>query len=148
MSLLARALLISVTVAACKNERKLEPSPATTIWIPDHARGALAGSFLGGNRSALKLWLHDSIIVQPPPPDSARQGPDAISYLQGLADSTTLRDSWLVPTAVVPEGPFLFEQGIWYVRARDRGLRGNYTIRWLDDPEGLKVVLWRWSRFR
>lgn len=135
-------------MGACKNEKELEPGPPITIWVPEHARAALAGSFLGGNRSALKQLLHDNIIVQPPPPDSARQGPEAISYLLGLADSTTLRDSWLVPTAVVPEGPFLFEQGIWYIRAGDRGLRGNYTIRWRDAPGGVKVVLWRWSRFR
>jgi hypothetical protein len=88
------------------------------------------------------------VIVQPPPPDNARQGPDAISYLVALAENTSVRESWLNPTATVPEGPFLFEQGVWIMRIGDRRLRGSYVLRWRRTPERWTVVLWRWSLFR
>lgn len=148
MSTLVRALLISLAVTVCKSERRPEPGPPTTVWVPDRERDALAASFLGRNRGDLKRLLHDSVIVQPPPPDSAHQGAAAVSYLLELANNSSLAESWLTPTAVAPEGTFLLERGVWYLTAGDRRLRGSYVLRWRNTPEGLKVVLWRWSRFR
>jgi hypothetical protein len=142
-------LLVFTALTACA-DRKLKPlrSPPSTTDSPESERTALAASFVGRNLGALERLLHDSVIVQPPPPDTARQGADAISYLMGLAENTLVKESWLNPTAIVPEGPFLFEQGVWTMRAGDRRLRGSYILRWRRTPERWKVVLWRWSLFR
>jgi hypothetical protein len=115
--------------------------------VPDEERTALAASFVGQHLGALDRLLHDSVLIQPPPPDSAVQGPGAISYLKELADNTLARESWLSPMSIVPEGPFLLEQGQWLLRIGDRHLRGSYTLRWRRGALGWQVVLWRWSRF-
>lgn len=111
-------------------------------------RTALAASFVGRSSANLKQLLHDSVIVQPPPPDSARQGGDAIRYMLGLAENTAVKESTLEPIAIVQEGPFVFEQGIWAIRTGDRRLRAGYTLRWRRAPEQWKVVLWRWTLFK
>jgi hypothetical protein len=108
----------------------------------------LGASFVSGDSAALRRLLHADLIVQPPAPDSARQGPPAIQYLLNLAAQTAVSESRLVPHGVVPEGPFAFEQGTWLLRSGDRRLRGPYTLRWRATPEGWRVVLWRWGRFQ
>lgn len=134
--------------AGCRSETEVRPGSSQELsHLPDD-RVALAASFLGGDRTALERLLHESVIVQPPLPDSAAQGPAAIAYVLRLAEHTALQESTLEPSMVVPEGPFLFEQGTWYIRAGERNLRGHYSIRWRESPNGLRVVLWRWSRFR
>jgi hypothetical protein len=112
----------------------------------DHT--ALGASFVSGDSAGLRRLLHADLIVQPPEPDSARQGEDAIAYLLALATQTTVLESRLEPRAVAPEGPFAFEQGTWLLRSGDRVLRSQYTLRWRATPEGWRVVLWRWGRFQ
>ncbi len=114
--------------------------------MEEHA--ALGGSFVSGDSAVLRRLLHPDIIVQPPPPDSARGGNAAIAYLLELAAQTRVVESRLEPRAITPEGPFTFEQGTWLLRIGERGLRSPYTLRWRDTPEGWRVVLWRWGRFR
>lgn len=57
-------------------------------------------------------------------------------------------DARFWPHAATSEGPFVFEQGIWLLRSGNEQLQGPYTLRWRRTPEGWKVTLWRWSRFR
>ena len=135
-------------VIGCSNETEVRPRSSQELSIFHHDRAALAASFLGGDSTALQRLLHESVIVQPPAPDSARQGQPAIAYLLELAENTAVQESSLEPSIVVPEGPFLFEQGTWFIRAGHRLLRSNYSLRWRDTPHGLRVVLWSWSRFR
>jgi Domain of unknown function (DUF4440) len=114
--------------------------------MEEHA--ALAGSFVSGDSVALSALLHADMLVQPPSPDSARQGAAARAYLLDLAANTKAVESRLHPQMVVPEGPFAFEQGIWVLRLRDRQYRSSYVLRWRATPAGWRVVLWRWGRFR
>ena len=86
--------------------------------------------------------------MQPPKPDSARQGAAAIAYLLGLAAHTSVAESRLEPQTVTPEGTFVFEQGYWRLRTGDRTLRAPYTLRWRRSATGWQVVLWRWGAFR
>ena len=115
---------------------------------PHGERVALAASFVGRRSDVLGRLLHDSVIVQPPLPDSARQGTAAIRYVRDLAVNTQVAESRLTPSAITAEGPFVLEQGIWMLRVGDRPLTGHYTLRWRQTPAGWKVVLWRWSTFR
>jgi hypothetical protein len=140
-------LLVTITIAGCGEKTRLESRPPTTTDFPDE-RIALAASFAGRTAITLKQLLHDSVIIQPPAPDTARQGAPAISYMVSLARNTVVRESSLEPRIMVPEGPFVFEQGIWIMRTGDRHLRSSYTLRWRRTPERWKVVLWRWSLFR
>jgi hypothetical protein len=112
----------------------------------EHA--VLAGSFVTGDSAALRALLHADFIVQPPAPDTARQGAAARSYLLQLAGNTKVTESRLHPRMVVPEGPFAFEEGTWELRVGDRRLRSPYMIRWRNTPSGWRVVLWRWGRFQ
>jgi hypothetical protein len=112
----------------------------------EHA--VLAGSFVTGDSAALRTLLHADFIVQPPAPDSARQGAAARSYLLQLAANTKVTESQLHPQMVVPEGPFAFEEGTWELRVGDRRYRSPYMLRWRTTPSGWRVVLWRWGRFQ
>lgn len=123
-------------------------SPAGRPLSPHHERTALAASFVSHRSEALGRLLHDSVIVQPPSPDSARQGAAAIRYVTDLATHTQVTESRLTPSAMTAEGPFVFEQGTWVLRVGDRPLTGHYTLRWRQTPAGWKVVLWRWSAFK
>lgn len=116
--------------------------------FPQGERTALAAGFAGHGSRALAGLLHDSIIVQPPSPESGMQGAVAIRYVSDLATHTQVTESRLTPNAVTAEGPFVFEQGTWVLRVGDRPLTGQYTLRWRQTPAGWKVVLWRWSSFR
>jgi hypothetical protein len=49
---------------------------------------------------------------------------------------------------VTPEGPFVFERGVWRMRAGDRVVHSPYVLRWRATPAGLQIVLWRWGSFR
>jgi hypothetical protein len=109
---------------------------------------ALAGIFVSGDSAALRALLHPDFVVQPPEPDSALQGAAAVDYLVRLAALTSVEDSRFAPMATVSEGPFEFEQGVWYLRTGPRTFRSPYSLRWRNTPEGVKVVLWRWGRFR
>ncbi len=112
----------------------------------EHA--VLAGSFVTGDSVALATLLHADFVVQPPTPDSARQGAAARSYLLQLAANTKVTESRLHPQIVVPEGPFALEEGTWELRVGDRQYRSPYMLRWRTTPSGWRVVLWRWGRFR
>jgi hypothetical protein len=81
-------------------------------------------------------------------PDSAQQGAAAIEYLLGLAAGTSVSESRLEPQLAVPEGPFVFEQGVWVLRNGNRVLHAPYALRWRATAEGWRVVLWRWGAFR
>jgi hypothetical protein len=141
---------MALVLAACVDagESGLRPlPPAASQANPDWERATLAASFTGQGSDALTRLLHDSIIVQPPSPDSALQGADAIHYITQLAAHTRASQSMLTPNAASPEGPFLFEQGRWDLRLATRAVRARYSLRWRITPTGWKVVLWRWSRF-
>jgi hypothetical protein len=109
---------------------------------------ALGASFASKDSATLRRLLHPDLIVQPPEPDSARQGAAAIEYLLRLAVHTSVAESRLEPRRVVPEGPFVFEQGFWRLRSGDRTLRAPYSLRWRGSAAGWQVVLWRWGAFR
>ncbi len=115
--------------------------------FPVAERAALATSFAEKGYQGIGRLLHDSIIVQPPSPDSALRGAAAIRYVTELAAQTRASESRLTPSAATPEGPFLFEQGTWELSFGGRSLSGHYSLRWRQTPAGWKVVLWRWSRF-
>jgi hypothetical protein len=140
------ALLVGLLLPACR-EQAPDSAPAAG-WISPAEHETLAGSFVSGDSAALRSLLHPDFIVQPPQPDSAAQGESAITYLLGLAAATTVDDSRLEPRALVPEGPFAFEQGVWHLRMGDRRLRSPYALRWRNTADGWKVVLWRWGPFR
>ena len=112
----------------------------------EHSR--LGAAFVGGDSAGLRQLLHPEVIVQPPAPDSARRGADAIEYLVGLAMGSNVSVSRLRPTGVTREGPFLLEEGTWYMASGDRMLRSRYLVRWRPADYGWRVVLLRWSRFR
>lgn len=115
--------------------------------VPDeHAR--LGAAFVGGDSAAIRHLLHPDVIVQPPSPDTARRGRAAIDYLVGLAMGSQVSVSRLRPTGVTREGPFLLEEGTWYMASGDRMLRSRYIVRWRPEDNGWRVVLLRWSRFR
>ncbi|MDQ3136395.1 MAG: hypothetical protein M3Q93_02280 [Gemmatimonadota bacterium] len=142
-------MLLTLTACSGSGDDGLRASPAASAPdLPGEERIALAASFVGDDLGALERLLHDSVIVQPPSPDSALQGVRAIRYITDLAEHTEVTESRMGPSALSPEGPFLFEQGTWLLQAGDRPLAGSYTLRWRRTPSGWKVVLWRWSRFR
>lgn len=137
---------IGLTVLGCAERSRPRPQGFADVPVEEHA--ALGASFVSGDSAALRRLLHSDLIVQPPAPDSAQQGDAAIEYLLQLASQTAVSESRLEPHALVPEGPFAFEQGIWLLRSGDRMLRGPYTLRWRATPQGWQVVLWRWGAFR
>ncbi|HEU4682559.1 MAG TPA: DUF4440 domain-containing protein [Gemmatimonadales bacterium] len=140
------ALLLAGSVLACRDQAR--DSAGATGWTRPGEHETLAGSFVGGDSAALRRILHPDFIVQPPEPDSAKQGEHAIAYLIGLASATLVDDSRLEPRALVPEGPFAFEQGVWHLQKGDQELRSSYVLRWRNTADGWKVVLWRWGPFR
>ena len=115
---------------------------------PHEEHAVLARSFATGDSAALGTLLHANLVVQPPDPDSARQGEAARAYVLQLAANTKVTDSRLHPRMVVPEGPFALEQGTWEFRVGDQRYHGPYMLRWRTTPSGWRVVLWRWGRFR
>jgi hypothetical protein len=134
-----QALMAAVVfVSACDRSRARAPD--------EHAR--LGGAFVGGDSASLRQLLHPDVIVQPPPPDSASQGAVAIEYLLALAMGSEVSASRLRPTAVTREGPFLLEEGTWFMTTGDRMLRSRYLVRWRPSDGGWRIVLLRWSRFR
>lgn len=137
-------LLLGVSLLSCRER----DSPRVPDWIRPGEHETLAGSFVGGDSAALRGILHPDFIVQPPEPDSAKQGEPAIAYLIGLASGTLVNESRLEPRALVPEGPFAFERGVWYLQKGDQELRSSYVLRWRNTADGWKVVLWRWGPFR
>jgi hypothetical protein len=137
---------IGLTMLACAERSR--PLPQGFADAPMEEHTALGASFVSGDSAALRRLLHSDLIVQPPVPDSAQRGDAAIEYLLQLVAQTAVAESRLEPHAVAPEGPFVFEQGIWLLRSGDRLLRGPYTLRWRATPEGWRVVLWRWGAFR
>ncbi len=148
---LTQRLLVILALVACSGPsdgRSRSLTPAAPPEYPGGERIALASSFAERGFQGIERLLHDSIIVQPPSPDSAVQGAAAIRYVAGLAAQTRAAESRLTPSMATPEGPFLFEQGTWELRAGNRTLLGHYSLRWRLTPDGWKVVLWRWSRFR
>jgi hypothetical protein len=137
---------IGFMVLACSERSR--PLPQGFADAPMEEHTALGAAFVSGDSGALRRLLHPDLIVQPPVPDSAQQGNAAIEYLLELAAHTAASESRLEPSAVVPEGPFVFEQGSWLLRSGDRRVRGAYTLRWRATPEGWRVVLWRWGVFQ
>ena len=137
---------IGLATLACGERSR--PLPQGFADVPMEEHTALGTSFVSGDSAALRRLLHSDLIVQPPVPDSAQQGDAAIEYLLELAAQTAVAESRLEPHAVVPEGPFVFEQGTWLLMSGDRVLRSPYTLRWRAAPEGWQVVLWRWGAFR
>jgi hypothetical protein len=131
---------------ACR-ERSQRPRPSIDDY-PMEEHAALAASFVSNDSAALRRLLDTQLIVQPPSPDSAQRGAAAIDYLLRLAAGTSVSESRLEPRMTAPEGPFVFEQGIWLLREGNRTLRAPYTLRWRDSPEGWRIVLWRWGAFR
>jgi hypothetical protein len=140
------ALVVGLSLTGCREQ--VRDSPPADGWISLGEHETLAGSFISGDSAALRRLLHPDFVVQPPQPDSAARGESAITYLLGLAAATSVDDSRLEPRALVPEGPFAFEQGVWHLRMGDRRLRSPYALRWRNTADGWKVVLWRWGPFR
>ena len=134
----ALGLAAAGLLAACHRERPHTPN--------EHA--ALAAAFVRGDTALLRGLLHPDLIVQPPPPDSASRGDEAAAYLLALAAGSEVSESRLRPTGVSREGPFLLEEGTWFMGADGRILRARYLVRWRPADDGWKIVLLRWSRFR
>lgn len=132
------ALALLALLPACRPRRPQPPGEHET----------LAAAFLGGDSTGLRRLLHPDLVVQPPPPDAASRGPEAVGYLVALAAGTQVSESRLHPTGVTREGPFLLEEGTWFMGTGGRILRARYLIRWRPSEDGWQVVLWRWSRFR
>ncbi len=130
---------------ACGDRRQ---AAGGTAGLPTEEHAALGASFVSRDSASLRTLLHPEVVVQPPAPDSARQGEAAISYLLGLVSHTKVTESRLEPQALVPEGPFVLERGTWFLRDGDLVLRSRYVLRWRATGEGWRVVLWRWGRFR
>jgi hypothetical protein len=145
MGTLARTTIGLVALACTEENRR--PGP-TLEDNPIEEHTALGASFVARDSAALRQLLDPALVVQPPLPDSARQGPAAAAYMLELAAQTSVSESRLEPIAVVPEGPFVFEQGTWLLRSGDRVLRAPYTLRWRATTAGWRVVLWRWGLFR
>ena len=139
--------MVAVPLAAAACGDRADP-PKGTAGLPTEEHAALGASFVSRDSAGLRELLHPDFIVQPPAPDSARQGDAAISYLLGLASHTEVTESRLEPQALVPEGPFALEQGSWLLSNGDLVLRSRYLLRWRKTEEGWRVVLWRWGRFR
>jgi hypothetical protein len=137
---------IGLVTLGCTDQNRLPPRGFPDRPMEEHT--ALGASFVSNDSMALRRLLHADLIVQPPLPDSAQQGAAAIEYLLGLAAQTSVSESRLVPQAVVPEGPFVFEQGAWVLRSGNRMLRAPYTLRWRATAEGWRAILWRWGAFR
>lgn len=133
---------------ACTDRVRPPPVQHGAPDRPMEEHTALGASFVSNDSATLRHLLHPDLIVQPPKPDSAQQGAAAIAYLLGLAAKTKVSESRLEPLRVVPEGSFVFEQGIWRLRSGDRTLRAPYTLRWRGSAAGWQVVLWRWGTFR
>jgi Domain of unknown function (DUF4440) len=123
------------------------PSPESER-LPLEEHVTLGASFVSGDSAALRRLLHPDVIVQPPAPDSARQGAGAIAYLLELAVHSEVTESRLEPRSVIPEGPFALERGTWLLGSGDRLLQSPYMLRWRTGDDGWRVVLWRWGRFR
>ena len=140
------AVVVGLSLQGCR-EQVRDSAPAAG-WISPGEHETLAGSFVSGDSAALRRLFHPHFVVQPPQPDSATQGESAIAYVLGLAAATSVDESRLEPRALVPEGPFAFEQGVWHLRTGDRRLRSPYALRWRNTADGWKVVLWRWGPFR
>ena len=134
----AAVLLGAVVLSGCGEARPHTPDEHT----------ALGAAFAAGDSAGLRPLLHPDVLVQPPPPDSASRGDEAIAYLLGLAARTRVSESRLHPTSVTREGPFLLEEGTWFMGEGDRVLRARYLLRWRPADAGWRVVLWRWTRFR
>jgi hypothetical protein len=139
--LIAAALL---ALASCA-EREEDPGERPLL---DPARVALGAGFVGGRAAGLRDLLHPDLIVQPPEPDSALRGRAAAEYLEGLARESAVTRSELMPGAVSREGGFLLERGTWLLEAGERRFASRYLLRWRESPDGWRVVLWRWTRFR
>jgi hypothetical protein len=137
---------IGLATLACKEQTRILPVASENRPMEEHV--ALGASFVSNDSAALRRLLDSKLIVQPPLPDSARQGTAAIDYLLGLAAGTSVAESRLVPRQVVAEGPFIFEQGAWEMRHPNGMVRAPYTLRWRATPAGWRVVLWRWGAFR
>lgn len=137
---------IGLVTLACREQSRLPPPGFEDRPMEEHT--ALGASFVSNDSAALRRLLDSHLIVQPPLPDSAKQGPPAIEYLLGLAAGTLVSESRLEPQLAVPEGPFVFEQGVWVLRNGNRMLSAPYTLRWRASAEGWRVVLWRWGAFR
>jgi|SRR5919112_1789887 hypothetical protein len=150
-----RVWAVLVLTLACSGRDRLVPesaadrprqsnTPERPLWVPQ----TLAASFVSRDTAMLRALLHPDLVVQPPAPDSARQGADAIDYLLELAAQTSVSESRLYSHMSVPEGPFVYEQGVWLMRSGTRALRAPYSLRWRAAGRGWQVVLWRWGAFR
>ena len=137
---------IGLVMLGCRDQRRLPPPRVEDSPLEEHV--ALGASFVSGDSASLRRLLHPDLIVQPPLPDSARQGAAAIEYLLGLAVETSVSESRLEPRMAVPEGPFVLEQGAWLLRNGNVLLRAPYSLRWRATAQGWRVVLWRWGAFR
>jgi hypothetical protein len=138
--------ILAVLLVACtERNRPVRPS-VTDEPLEEHR--TLAASFVSRDTTALRALLHPDLIVQPPPPDTGQRSAAAVTYLLTLAAGTAVSESRLEPRTVVPEGPFVFEQGVWLMRIGTRTLRAPYTLRWRAAGPSWQVVLWRWGAFR
>ena len=141
----AGGVAIALWVGGCRADR---PVPDASDTVPTEEHAVLAGSFVSGDTADLGALLDTQLVVQPPAPDTARQGSGARRYLLGLAANTNVVESRLHPQVVLPEGPFAYEQGICEIHAGNRRLVSRYVLRWRRRPAGWRVVLWRWGPFR
>jgi hypothetical protein len=141
----AGAFVILWYVVACSEEQRT-PNPSDVVSPEEHA--VLAGSFVSGDTADLAALLDDQLVVQPPSPDTALRGAAARRYVVGLAANTSVEESRFHPEAVLPEGSFTYEQGLWELQAGSNRLVSRYVLRWRKTPAGWRVVLWRWGPFR
>lgn len=137
---------LTLVLLACRDQSRLPRPGVEDPPLEEHA--VLGASFVSNDSGALRRLLDPQLIVQPPLPDSARQGAAAVEYLLGLAAETSVSESRLEPHMAVPEGPFVFEQGAWVLRNGNVLLRAPYSLRWRATAQGWRVVLWRWGAFR
>jgi hypothetical protein len=141
--LIATALLAGVV--GCEGDTRARADTQETRL--DQVRIELAASFVGSQAKGLRRLLHADLIVQPPEPDTSLRAKPAADYLERLAQETEVRHSELVPADISKEGNFLLERGTWILES-GRWYQSRYMIRWTETPDGWKVVLWRWTRFR
>jgi hypothetical protein len=120
------------------------------LWaVQDHPpRWQLAGAFVRRDSATVRRLLAPDVMVWPPSPDTARRGPPAIGYLQGLALSTRVTRSDLRPARVRADGAYLVEEGVWTLTSGRTRVSAPYDLRWRRVDGRWRVSFLRWDLFK